>query len=87
MKLIKATRTSLHELLSEDFSEIREPVEGLIGNINTGKVHEPGCNAIWMMLSEHKVPTNGEGFEPCGWCKGGSVRNKLRISNELKKAK
>jgi predicted nucleic-acid-binding Zn-ribbon protein len=42
----------------------------LIGNSNTGKLHQPGCRAITMMNDSHKVETDGFGFENCGWCHG-----------------
>jgi hypothetical protein len=44
----------------------------LIGNSNTGKLHQPGCRAIDMMKDSHKVETDGFGFENCGWCHGKS---------------
>jgi hypothetical protein len=75
--MIKAMRTCTHQMLPS--GSIKDEPEGdLIGNSNTGKLHEIGCRAIWMMKSEHKVPTNGDGFEPCGWCKGGSALNEYK---------
>jgi len=73
--MIKAMRTVIHEMLPLGISEFNEEEGDLIGNINTGKVHAIGCRAIGMMLEEHKKPTNGDGFEPCGWCKGGNDLN------------
>ena len=49
----------------------------LIGNIHTGKLHEPGCRAIDMMKPEHIRHTDGDGFTPCGWCHGGSALNEF----------
>lgn len=40
----------------------------LIGNSNTGRLHSPDCSAIDMMREDHKIPTDGPGFTPCGWC-------------------
>ncbi len=42
--------------------------ECLIGNSNTGRLHSLDCSAIDMMREDHKIPTDGEGFTPCGWC-------------------
>lgn len=52
-----------------------EPNGELIGNSNTGVLHNPDCRAIDMMLEEHKVPTNGAHFTPCGWCHGHGKSN------------
>jgi len=41
-----------------------------IGNTNTGKYHVPGCGAVDMMREEHKVWTDGFGYEKCGLCAG-----------------
>jgi hypothetical protein len=62
-----------------------EPDGELIGNSNTGVLHEPGCRAIEMMNHDHEVPTNGAHFRPCGWCKAGSGINKTyqtRLNNK-----
>lgn len=40
----------------------------LIGNSNTGRLHSPECSAIDMMREDHKIPTDGGHFTPCGWC-------------------
>ena len=40
----------------------------LIGNSNTGRLHSPECSAIDMMREDHKIPTDGAQFTPCGWC-------------------
>ena len=40
----------------------------LIGNSNTGRLHSPDCSAIDMMREDHKIPTEGGHFTPCGWC-------------------
>jgi hypothetical protein len=40
----------------------------LIGNSNTGKLHSSDCSAINMMREDHKIPTEGGHFTPCGWC-------------------
>ena len=40
----------------------------LIGNSNTGRLHSPECSAIDMMREDHKIPTDGANFTPCGWC-------------------
>ena len=42
--------------------------ECLIGNSNTGRLHSLDCSAIDMMREDHKIPTDGAGFTPCGWC-------------------
>ena len=48
--------------------EIRRYEGCLIGNSNTGRLHSPDCSAIDMMREDHKIPTNGGHFTPCGWC-------------------
>ena len=40
----------------------------LIGNSNTGRLHSPECSAIDTMKEDHKIPTDGGQFTPCGWC-------------------
>jgi hypothetical protein len=49
------------------FNEYRDN-ECLIGNSNTGRLHSLDCSAIDMMREDHKIPTDGDGFTPCGWC-------------------
>lgn len=64
-----------------------EPDGELIGNSNTGVLHEAGCRAIDMMNHAHEVPTNGAHFRPCGWCKPGlgkSETYQTRLKNETK---
>ena len=63
-----------------------EPDGELIGNSNTGVLHEPGCRAIDMMNQDHEVPTNGAHFRPCGWCKpglGNSYQTKLKNNKKI----
>ena len=49
-------------------SETRRHEGCLIGNSNTGRLHSPECSAIDMMREDHKIPTDGAQFTPCGWC-------------------
>ena len=74
--MIKAITTSSYKMLHAGLSEIEDDHFGdFIGNSNTGKLHQHGCRAIDMMKEEHKVETDGYGFENCGWCHGDSDNN------------
>jgi hypothetical protein len=54
--------------------------ESLIGNSNTGRLHSLDCSAIDMMREDHKIPTDGGGFTPCGWCHACGGENSLNIN-------
>ena len=71
--MIKAITTCIYKMLPKGLPENEDDHFGyLIGNSNTGKLHQYGCRAIDMMKEEHKVETDGFVFENCGWCHGGS---------------
>jgi hypothetical protein len=55
----------------------------LIGNNNTGRLHSPECSAIDMMREDHKIPTNGGHFTPCGWCHACRSENSLNGDQSL----
>jgi hypothetical protein len=55
----------------------------LIGNSNTGRLHSPDCSAIDMMTEDHKIPTDGCHFTPCGWCHACGGGNTLNINHSL----
>jgi hypothetical protein len=65
MSLLVLFLYSMYEFPS---SEIRRHEGCLIGNSNTGRLHSPECSAIDMMREDHKIPTDGAQFTPCGWC-------------------
>ena len=71
--MIEAITTCSYKMLTEGLPDIEDDRFGdLIGNSNTGKLHQHGCRAIDMMKESHKVETDGFGFENCGWCHGKS---------------
>ena len=71
--MIKAITTFTYKMLPVGLPELIDDHFGdMIGNSNTGKLHQHGCRAIDMMKEEHKIETDGYGFENCGWCHGKS---------------
>ena len=86
--MIKAIETCTYKMLHAGFPEIEDDHFGdLIGNSNTSKLHQPGCRAIDMMKEEHKVETDGYGFENCGWCHGKSDVDKSYLEHFHEKKK